>query len=296
MKTKETSKIGAISQVHISVFLFGFAGLFGKWIDLNAITIVWGRVFFASLVFGIWFVMKKENPFRIPFKSYLYYFPLGALLAFHWWSFFAAIQMSTVTIGLISFSSFPIFTALLEPLVFKKPWNYSWFILALLSSFGIYLILPEWKWESEYTQGAFWGIMSGLSFSFITILNRYLLLNKTLGKENSSIELTFFQDLFAMFCLFPLLFLFPEEINAIAWSQLLLLGLVFTALAHLLYINGLKKVEARTASLISNMEPVWGILFAVLLLGENLNAKLILGAFLILLSAILASRLSKNTS
>ncbi|NPD46651.1 MULTISPECIES: DMT family transporter [unclassified Lentimicrobium] len=294
MKAKKASKITSIYQVHISVFLFGFAGLFGKWIGLNAITIVWGRVLFASLAFGMWFLVKRENPFRIPFKSYIYYFPLGALLAFHWWSFFASIQMSTVTIGLISFSSFPIFTSLLEPLIFKKPWKYSWFILALLSSIGIYLILPEWNWESEYTKGVFWGIMSGLSFSFITILNRYLLLYKTFGKENSSIELTFFQDLFAMVCLFPLLFLFPEDINIMAWSQLLLLGLVFTALAHLLYINGLKKVEARTASLISNMEPVWGILFAVLLLGESLNGKLLFGGFLILLSAILASRLSKK--
>lgn len=294
MKNKKASSLGSISQLHISVFLFGFAGLFGKWIDLNAITIVWGRVFFASLAFGIWFLVKKENPFRIPFRSYIYYFPLGALLAFHWWSFFVAIQMSTVTIGLISFSSFPVFTALLEPLVFKKPWKYSWFILALLSSFGIYLILPEWTWDSRYAHGALWGILSGLSFSFITLLNRYLLLNRTYGKKNSSIELSFFQDLFAMLCLLPLLFIFPEEINNKAWSQLFLLGLVFTALAHLLYINGLKKIEARTASLISNMEPVWGILFAVLLLGERLDLSLVIGAVLILLSAILASRLSKN--
>ena len=175
MKSLKGFEPSALYQVHFSVFLFGFAGLFGKWIDLNAITIVWGRVFFASIVFGLWFLVKKENPFRIPLKSYLYYFPLGALLAFHWWSFFAAIQMSTVTIGLISFSSFPIFTALLEPLVFRKPWKYSWFILALLSSIGIYLILPEWNWESEYTKGAFWGVMSGLSFAFITILNRKMI-------------------------------------------------------------------------------------------------------------------------
>lgn len=296
MKVSKGLKISALYQVHFSVFLFGFAGLFGKWIDLNAITIVWGRVFFASLAFGIWFLTKKENPFRMPFKSYLYYFPLGALLAFHWWSFFAAIQMSTVTIGLISFSSFPVFTALLEPLVFKKSWKYTWFILALLSSFGIYLILPEWDWESSYTQGAFWGVMSGLSFSFITLFNRYLLLNKTQDKENSSIELTFFQDLFAMICLLPLLFFFPEEISIESWSQLFLLGLIFTALAHLLYVNGLKKIEARTASLISNMEPVWGIMFAVLLLGESLDFKIIVGASLILLSAVLAGGLSKKQS
>ena len=294
MKSKEELKTGAIYQVHLSVFLFGFAGLFGKWIDLSPVTIVWGRVLFASLAFGIWYLVKKENPFRIPFKSYLYYLPLGALLAFHWWSFFAAVQMSTVTIGLISYSSFPVFTALLEPLIFKKPWKYMWFILALLSSFGMYLVLPEWNWESKYTQGAFWGVMSGLSFSFITLINRYLLLNKTQNKENSSLELTFFQDLFAMICLLPLLFFFPEEISIETCYQLLLLGLVFTALAHLLFINGLKKIEARTASLISNMEPVWGIFFAVLLLEEAINLQILLGACLILLSAVLAGGLSKK--
>lgn len=294
MNTKKASKIAAIYQVHVSVFLFGFAGLFGKWIHLDAITIVWGRVFFATIAFGLWFLIKKSNPFKIPISAYFYYFLLGALLAFHWWSFFKSIQMSTVTIGLISFSSFPVFTALIEPLVFKKSWKAVSFVLVLLSSLGIYLILPEWNWESNYSQGAFWGVMSGLSFSIIIIYNRYLLLKNEQNEKNKALNITFFQDAFAMICLTPLLFFFLEPINTISWLQLVILGLVFTALAHLLYVNGLKNIEARTASLIANMEPVWGILFAVLLLGESLDLSIFIGGVLILCSAILSSLFSKK--
>lgn len=284
----------ALYQVHFSVFLFGFAGLFGKWLEVDAITIVWGRVFFASLAFGFWFLWKGRNPFGKPLKDYLIYLVLGALLAFHWWSFFEAIQLSTVAIGLFSFSSFPVFTVFLEPMVLKKPFRPAWFILAALSVLGIYYILPELSWGSDYAKGVFWGVMSGLSFAIITVANRFLLLTRHLTKNTNSIELTFFQDLFAMICLVPFLIISPPLLSLQSWIMLLLLGVVFTALAHLLYINGLKQIEARTAALISNLEPVYGVVFAFLLLNEKPSFQIVLGGVLILIAAILAARLSKN--
>jgi drug/metabolite transporter (DMT)-like permease len=179
-------------KIHISVFLFGFAGLFGKWIYLDALSIVWGRVLFASLAFGVLFAFQGRNPFKISLKQYSSYLFLGALLAFHWWSFFMGIQKSTVAIGLFSFASFPVFTVLLESLFFNEKWKSQYLFLALLSFLGISLLLPDLNWNNGYLQGVIWGVLSGFSFALLTIYNRKLL------PKSSAIEIAFFQDLYLL--------------------------------------------------------------------------------------------------
>lgn len=95
---------------------------------------------------------------------------LGILLSIHWSTFFYAIQLSTVAIGLLTFSSFPIFVAFLEPYFFKDKIKLSNIILAMITFLGIYLVIPEFKIENNVTQGALWGILSGVSFVLISIL------------------------------------------------------------------------------------------------------------------------------
>lgn len=279
----------SLLQIHLSVFLFGFAGLFGKWISLDALSIVWGRVLFASIAFGVFFIVKKIPVFKLPLKTILFLALLGALLAFHWWTFFLSIQMSNVALGLLSFASFPVFTTLLEPLYFKIKISFKTLLLVLLSSTGIYIILPEWDWQSSYVQGIFWGIMSGLSFAVLTLFNQKIHLENLLPSENRSVTISFFQDFFALLILSPFIgFGFMDwEINH--WGMLLLLGTVFTALAHFLYINGLKQTKATTASLASNLEPVYGIVLAYFLLGEKIEITTFLGGILILIAAFLSA-------
>jgi len=278
----------SLLQIHFSVFLFGFAGLFGKWISLDAISIVWGRVLFASIAFGLFFIIKKVAVFKLSVKTVVFLAFLGGLLAFHWWTFFLAIQLSNVALGLLSFASFPVFTALLEPLFNKAPLNLKTIFLVLLSSIGIYIILPEWNWQSEYVQGVFWGICSGLSFAILTLFNQKVQVSSRLPKENSSVILAFYQDLFALVFLTPFIGFSFFEWEWMTLGQIVLLGIVFTAFAHLFYINGLKNEKASTASLASNLEPVYGILFAYLLLGEEVGLYTIIGGIIILLAAVLS--------
>jgi len=281
-------KSADLYKIHISVFLFGFAGLFGKWIYLDALSIVWGRVLFASLAFGVLFAFQGRNPFKISLKQFSSFLFLGGLLAFHWWSFFMGIQKSTVAIGLFSFASFPVFTVLLESLFFNEKWKSQYFFLALLSLLGISLLLPDLNWNNEYLQGVIWGVLSGFSFALLTIYNRKLL------PKSSAIEIAFFQDLFAFIILTPFILYQVESIGKIAWFQLLILGTIFTALTHVLYISGLKTIKARQAALISNLEPIYGLVFAYVLLGENLHWKMLLGGALILLAAVYASFISSD--
>jgi len=198
------------------------------------------------------------------------------------------IQKSTVAIGLFSFASFPVFTVLLESLFFNEKWKSQYFFLALLSLLGISLLLPDLNWNNEYLQGVIWGVLSGFSFALLTIYNRKLL------PKSSAIEIAFFQDLFAFIILTPFILYQVESIGKIAWFQLLILGTIFTALTHVLYISGLKTIKARQAALISNLEPIYGLVFAYVLLGENLHWKMLLGGALILLAAVYASFISSD--
>ena len=261
--------------IHISTFLFGIAGIFGKIIDLHPIIIVLGRVFFASIFLGALLIIKKESIKLKKNKDYLSFFYLGILLAFHWVTFFQAIQISTVAVGLLTFSTFPVFTAFIEPLFFKEKINLLNIILAIITFFGIALIIPNFELDNNITQGAIYGIASGLSFAIISVLNRKYV------KQYSSLTIAFYQDFFACLILIPFVFFINFDSKTTDILLLILLGIVFTAVAHTLFINGLKTVKAQIASIIATLEPVYGIILAFILLDEGPTIRIILGGMII---------------
>ncbi len=97
-------------ELHVAVLLFGLAGLFGKLLALPPPVIVFGRTTFATLALGlVWFLARPRGdaaPF--PRRKTGWLVLSGALLALHWVTFFKAIQVSTVAVGLLSLSSFPL--------------------------------------------------------------------------------------------------------------------------------------------------------------------------------------------
>ncbi|MDP4821747.1 MAG: DMT family transporter, partial [Saprospiraceae bacterium] len=161
----------ALLQIHIAVFFFGIAGLFGKFVAVPAMMIVLGRAFFASIAIGVGLLLFRQSVKLGNAQNYAALLGLGAILALHWWSFFYAIQVSTVAVGLVTFSTFPVFTALLEPLYFKEPFRTRPLLLAALTFFGVVLVVPEYRWENQIFQGAVWGVVSGFTFSILSILN-----------------------------------------------------------------------------------------------------------------------------
>jgi len=253
--------------------------------------IVWGRVLFASISFLLFFLIRKQNPFKAKkgflFKNFLIgallAFHWCALLAFHWWSFYQSVQLSSVALGLFCFSTFPVFTVFLEPLFSNSKIEISYFVFAILSILGIYILLPEFSWHNKDSLAIFWGILSGLSFALLTIFNGLL------SKQYSAEQLAFLQDFSAFLCLSPFILMSSTSIEAFAWMQLLLLGTVFTALAHVLFVSSLKTINAQAASIIANLEPIYGVLFAYVLLNEKLSIQHILGGSIIIIAAILST-------
>ncbi len=273
----------ALFQVHLAVFLFGLSGLFGKFLALPATVIVLGRTGFASLALGLWLIGQRQSFRLFRARDLLGLILLGLLLAFHWVSFFRSIQLSTVAIGLLTFSSFPVFVTLLEPLFFPTRWQWQDAVTAALVVLGVALVIPEYRLEAEMTVGAFWGLLSGLSFALLQLLN------KGYRQRLSALLIAFYQDLFAFISL-----LFVAPLTGISFSGLelgllVVLGVLCTAVAHTLFIESLAVLRTQTASIISALEPVYGIALAALLLEEVPNLRTLLGGLLIVGTTSLVS-------
>ncbi|MFW6159588.1 MAG: DMT family transporter [Acidobacteriota bacterium] len=270
----------SILEIHVAVFFFGTAGLFGKWLTFSPFLIVLGRVIFASLTLFLILYFSKRS-FRLPYRKTSFLFlSLGGLLAVHWAAFFHAIQVSTVAVGLLSFSTFPVFTVFLEPLFFRKKIQWKHLSLAFLCLLGVYLILPGFKPGHHIFQGVFWGVFSGLTFALLAVINRRL------SQDFSSLLIAFYQDLSASLILLPAVFLVPIHFHPQDILLLVVLGVVCTALSHTLFIKGMKYIEAQKAAIISTLEPVYGVILAFLLLSEIPMPQTLIGGTIILFSAL----------
>jgi len=271
----------SLFEIHTAVLLFGIAGLFGKWLALSPPLIVLGRVFFASLTLGLFFLGLRRG-FRVsPPKHYILLFFLGFILAVHWISFFHSIQISTVAIGLLSYSSFPVFTTFLEPIFFKERLIKNNVLLAFICLLGVFLIVPRFSTQDTSFMGVLWGLLSGLTFAVLAVYNRKLM------RKHSSLTLAFYEDLFATLFLLPFFFILKPEVDGKDILLLIVLGIFCTAASHTLFINGMKHIKAQTASLISALEPVYGIVFAFLFIQEIPSLRTIIGGSIILASQVL---------
>jgi drug/metabolite transporter (DMT)-like permease len=277
------NKYGSLLEIHTAVLLFGLAGLFGKWLPLSPVIIVLGRVLFASITLAILLFVMRQSLKITPARDYLTLFFLGFILSLHWVTFFQSIQVSTVAIGLLSYSSFPVFTVFLEPLFLKEKLEKFNILFALSCLFGVFLIVPRFNLANSIFQGVLWGLISGLSFAVLSILNRKL------SQKHSSLAIAFFQDFFAFLFLWPFYFLFRPTLTAKDAFLLILLGVFCTAGSHTLFIKGMRQIKAQTASIVSSLEPVYGILLAFMFLKEVPFLRTLLGGALILGTALFVS-------
>ena len=271
----------ALISVNIAVLLFGMAGLFAKWIKLPAICITFGRVLFSSAALGLYMLIRKDS-FRTGKKDALLLMFAGGILALHWWSFLESIQLSTVAVGTITFSSFPLFVTFLEPLIFHGKLEKRSVVLAVMILIGVLISVPEFSIENRMFLGILTGMVSALSYAVLTVIN------KSFADRISSTLTAFYEQATAAAVLFPFVPGTGAKPSVSDVMLLLVLGMITTALAHTLFIQSLKALPARIAGICSSMETVYGILFAWLLLGEVPTAREILGAVIIVGAVLIA--------
>lgn len=277
----------AFLSVNLAVLLFGLAGLFAKWIRLPALAITFGRVFFSSVALGLFLLLRKQS-FRVGSRrDLLLLLCAGAILALHWWSFLASIQLATVAIGTITFSSFPLFVIFLEPLAFRRKLSLRNLVFALIILAGVIVTVPEFSFANRMFAGIAAGMLSAFSYAVLTVMN------KGFSERVSGTLTAFYEQTAAALVLLPFILGAHAQPSAADLGLLLLLGVVMTAAAHTLFISSLKSLPAQLAGLCSSMETVYGIVFAFLLLGEVPGLREILGACLIV-GTVIAAQLSEG--
>lgn len=274
---------GALVALHVAVLLFGFAGLFGKWLALSPVLIVFGRTFIAAATLALILHWRGESVDR-PSPALV----LNAtLLAIHWVAFFASIQIASVAIGLLGFASFPVFVLLLDsPDASGGRRGIEWLTAALVTT-GLVTLVPHFSWSDRSVQGLALGIASGFTFAWLAVRNRRLVV------QHGPMRLAFWQNAGASLLLLAILIVQPQLATSPSVAQialLIVLGALCTALAHTLFIASMQRVSAHTASVIAALEPVYGIALAASLLGEVPDLRTVAGATLIVGAAIIASR------
>jgi drug/metabolite transporter (DMT)-like permease len=209
-------------------------------------------------------------------RDYLYLIMCGVVLAVHWSTFFQSIQVSTVAVGLLTFSTFPVFVTFLEPLFLREKLEIKDLIMALITFTGVAMILPDYKTGASVSQGVIWGLLSGFTYSILSILNRSFV------KRYSGAVIAFYEQGAAFIIMLPLLFFESPVFNIEQILLLAMLGIIFTGVSHTLFISSLKTVKTQKAGIISCLEPVYGIIFSALLIGEMPGIREFIGGAIIL--------------
>ena len=291
MKKQKTSKAASsIALLHLSVMLFGFSAVLGQFVNAPAVIIAGGRVVFSSLTLLIFSLVTKSSLKLKSKKDYGIALFTGVILAIHWTTFFQSIQSSTVAIGTITFSAFPLFLTFLEPLVFHEKLRIQSAISALVLLLGVGITIPAFSMENETTIGIVWGLISALAYAVMSLTNRYL------SKSYESKTICLYEQGTAAVVLLPALFLIQTSWTVQNIAGIAAIGLICTALAHSLYVAAQRNVKAQTAGVISGMETLYGIVFAFLFLKEAPGLRELIGGAIILGVAVFSSLTSsKNT-
>jgi drug/metabolite transporter (DMT)-like permease len=278
-----SGKKRSIIELNISLVIMGITTLFPKMIDLPAISIILGRSIIASVSIFIFLKLCKAS-ISVQKKHIPGIILLGILMAIHWVTLFESIQVSSVTVGIISFFSFPIMTVFIEPFFTKSKLTIRDVFLGVLVIIGIVLILPEFNINHHLTQGVIWGLISALFYTFRNILAKKYI------RTYSGTHLMLLQVIIVSIALLPSLCFgsnhLIKEIPLNDIIELIILGIFFTALPHSLYISSLKYLKAKTVGIISIIQPLYCIIFAVIFLGESPTLKTIIGGIIILLTVI----------
>ncbi len=270
--------------LHFTVLIWGFTGVLGGLISVSALHLVWYRVLIAAITLFL-YLRITGNQVLVPWKDMVKFLGVGLIVGLHWILFFHSIKISTVSVTLVTLSSITLFTAILEPIINKKSISIGDIIVGLVIIVGIYLIFT---FEFQY----FWGIMAGLGAAACASV--FSILNGRMVKKNSPTIISFYEMIGAFLGVNIVMLVageFSEEmiLSAQDWIYLLILGSVCTAFAYVLGVSVMKELSAFTVALVTNLEPIYGIILAIIFIGqtEQMSLGFYAGAVIILAAVFL---------
>jgi drug/metabolite transporter (DMT)-like permease len=284
-------KLNNYLHLHFIVFVWGFTAVIGKLITIDALPLVWYRMLMASLIILAYMLIRKFQ-LKVSPKTLLMLILGGIVVSLHWVTFFMAIKVSNVSIALATMSTGAFFTALLEPFWYGRKMVGYELVFGLIVMLGLYIMF---RVETGFLNG----ILLELVSSFLSAT--FSLINGKLTQEQRPSVISFYElGSGVLFLSIYLVFsgsfdqkFFQLSVND--WMYIFILASVCTAYAFIASVKILKYISPYTVMLTINLEPVYGIILAFLLLGESekLNPLFYVGALLIL-TTVVANGILKN--
>lgn len=262
----QNARTKSILHLHFIIFIWGFTSILGALIDLDSSAIVWFRMMAGALSIALYFYFFSPKSFHLhpgAFKLYLFG---GILISLHWLLFFYAIKISSISLTLSILSSASLMTSFLEPLFYKRPLRLYEVFFGLFVIFGLYLIFGVQKDNML-------GIVTALLCTLLSVL--FSLLNGKLIQHYPANSISFYQLLTGGLIFTIVLLLTDSSLERFRqltyddWLWLVLLATVCTAYATIASVNILKHVTPFTMMISLNLEPVYGIVFSLLIFGEK---------------------------
>lgn len=278
----------ALLKMHLAVFLWGFTGVLGRAISVAEFPLVWYRTAITAIILGLILWYRKEFKPLTTFEI-IRFLGIGTIIAIHWVAFYGAIKYANASIALTCLATAGIFTALLEPVVLRTRFNPIELLVGFIALLGMYLI---YHFDVRYAIGIALGIVASLLSSVFTLFN------KKIVQQYPSRLVAFYEiggGFLVLTALYPVYtHFFPNAQFALQgydWLWLLILSWVCTVWGQSLALSALKVISSFTAVLLVNLEPVYGIILAMIFFQENkdLGAGFYWGISLIALSVALHS-------
>jgi len=281
---RNTAENRNLAILHLTVLVWGFTGILGALISISATHLVWYRVLIAFVTLFVYFRITKKS-IAVSGETFIKLFFTGAIVGAHWILFFQSIKSSTVSVALVCLSSLTLFTAVLEPVLKKQKISRLEIFTGLLIIAGIYLIF---KFESQYTFGIICGLLSALCASLFSIINSKQVQNRP-APVISFYELIGAWVWISLFMLITDDFTAEMSLNLSDLLYLLILGTICTSVAYVAGVSVMKELTAFRVALITNLEPVYGIVLAFLFFGkrEQMTGGFYAGAVIVMAAIFL---------
>ncbi|MDO6493021.1 MULTISPECIES: DMT family transporter [unclassified Cellulophaga] len=281
-------------HLHFIVFVWGFTAVLGKLITIDALPLVWYRMFFAA-IFVLLFILVRKNRLKVSRKTLLLLLGTGVIIALHWVTFFSSIKVSNVSVTLATISSGAFFAAILEPIWYKRKVIWYEIVFGLVVIGGLGLIFNI---DASYKEGIILALISAFLATVFSLMNGKLI------KEHKPSIISFY-ELGAGVVFLSIYMLFQGNLEQVSfklstsdWIYILILASFCTAYAFIASVKIMKFLSPYTVMLTTNLEPVYGILLAFIIFGdsEKMDPMFYLGAFIILITVIANGILKNRTA
>ena len=275
----------SLIHLHFLIFLWGFTSIFGALIDLNPLLIVWLRLSIAAVLIFIFLFIFYKDALKFGNLNILKFLLGGFLISIHWYLFFYSIKISSISLTLSILSTASLMASFLEPLLYKRPFMIHELLFGLIAIVGLLIIFGI---QSESYFAIFISLVCTLLSVLFSLLNGYLI------KKHSSFQISFYEIIFGLFVISVIIFFSDtklsllKSINSSNWIYIFILGSLCTAYAFVASTHILKFITPYTMMMSLNLEPVYGIFFSLIILGEKeyMDSQFYIGALIILLGVI----------